>query len=77
MSVAEKGISGRPPVAAPAGVSQPGATSLGTAASQNAQQLFEGRFKAHHKMLWPEAREECFHETSVGYKALGVQTTIK
>lgn len=36
-----------------------------------------GRFKAHHKMLWPEARKECFHETSVGYKTLGVQTAIK
>lgn len=42
VSVAEEGISSRPPVATPAGVSEPGATSLGTAASQNAQQLFEG-----------------------------------
>lgn len=39
--------------------------------SQHVQQLFEGGIKAHRKSLQPEAREECFHETSVGYEALG------
>lgn len=37
----------------------------------------KGGIKARHKILRPEAREECFHEMSVGYKALGVQTAIK
>lgn len=45
--------------------------------SQHVQQLFEGGIKAHRKSLQPEAREECFHETSVGYEALRVQAATK
>lgn len=66
-----------PPVATPAGISHPGSSSRGTAASQHVQQLFEEGIKACHKSLQPEAREECFHEASIGYEALGVQTAIK
>jgi len=73
----EGGLTAAPPVATPAGISHPGGSSPGTAACQHVQQLFEGGIKARRKSLWPEAREECFHETSVGYEALGVQTAIK
>lgn len=41
------------------------------------QQLFEEGIKAHRKSLQSEVREECFHETSKGYEALGVQADIK
>ena len=71
------GLAAAPPVATPAGISHPGGSSPGTAASQHVQQLFEGGIKARCKSLQPEAREECFHETSIGYEALGVQTAIK
>lgn len=75
--VYEGGLAATPPVATPAGISHPGGSSPGTAVSQHVQQLFEGGIKAHCKSLRPEAREECFHETSVGYEVLGVQTAIK
>lgn len=76
LPVYEGGLAAAPPVATPAGMSHPGSSSPGTEASQHVQQLFEGGIKARRKSLRPEAGEECFHETSVGCEALGVQAAI-